>query len=523
MDLYKFSLRLTPYRRSILAAGFLLSFAAAAACLVASASMIMQSRIASHAAAQADSLTRTTSKWLETFALLDGLSGVTPCSDYFLDQMRRIAFLPDGIHELIHMKGNAIQCSVTQGKLAEPLDIGEPDFAVASGSIDIWFDRDLSILGFPGLSGTFMRVGDSMTIISEPALSAAPGSWLDQRIAFMTDAVARGEKSAPAEQMSFRREICDANGIYCAEFDAPVGALMKEATSAIAGGLLLCIVSGLAGMLWLRNWLNHIWSFPTRFRHLLDADTLFCQYQPLLDLEERRVGGIEVLARWRDICGETVYPDKFLPVVERNAMTRLFTEVLVDRVYRDLLALPDQGDKLRVHFNIFPQDFDASWLLEIFAPLSRLSDRFIIVAELVESDSLPLEHTREVVETLRQENILTYIDDFGAGYSNIQYLGYLSVAGVKLDRSFGQAPEGSLMAGLLHSAAGMINGAGFALVVEGVETEARLADLEKSGVVQQVQGYYIARPLPFRGLVEFLEKERLEPSFTADRKLAIVG
>ena len=60
------------------------------------------------------------------------------------------------------------------------------------------------------------------------------------------------------------------------------------------------------------------------------------------------------------------------------------------------------------------------------------------------------------------------------------------------------------MALLLDSAAGMIESTGYTVLVEGVETAEKLESLRRSGVVNQAQGFHIARPLAFDKLVAFL-------------------
>src|SRR5690606_12379698 len=99
----------------------------------------------------------------------------------------------------------------------------------------------------------------------------------------------------------------------------------------------------------------------------------------------------------------------------------------------------------------------------------------------------------------------TYIDDFGTGYSNMQNLAALSVDGVKLDRAFAMAPDNSMMAQMLRHAIEMIQATGRVMVVEGVETAARLALLrDMQARIDCVQGYFLARPLDSNAFVSLL-------------------
>jgi EAL domain-containing protein (putative c-di-GMP-specific phosphodiesterase class I) len=115
-------------------------------------------------------------------------------------------------------------------------------------------------------------------------------------------------------------------------------------------------------------------------------------------------------------------------------MTRKFTEILAKKALDELSPHVPPGTLLQVNFNIFPCDLQCATISEVFSDFQRVRDRFTVVVEIVESDSLPLEKARKEIEALKLVGINTYIDDYGAGYSNIQNLASLAVDGVKLDR-----------------------------------------------------------------------------------------
>lgn len=199
-------------------------------------------------------------------------------------------------------------------------------------------------------------------------------------------------------------------------------------------------------------------------------------------------------------------------------MTRKFTKMVVDTAFRELSASVPVGVRLQVNFNVFPCDLDSAFLCEVFAGFRAAADRFDVVVEIVESDALSFDGAQREIELLGRAGIKTYIDDFGAGYSNIHNLASLAVNGVKLDRSFAMAPEGSMMAKMLVYALGMIKTAGRALVVEGLENMARLELLRETQQVDYVQGYLISRPLPIDRFVAFLAAH--DPPSWAERRAA---
>ena len=462
---------------------------------------------------------------VQTMEALDAQPTVEACSEPFLLWMRRIALLPDGVHEIIYARNGSIECSVTAGKLETPIQLDPPDFTAAvDENINVWFRRDLGMLGFPGVVGTFVSSGDFLLVVPELNLAAPLPRWMQfEMVSFGADGSlwhSEGDHGLYAHvlgdtinspinrvfQPGFTAHGCDALNATCIAVLEPFGPLVQRFGSIILGGITLAVL--LAGVLTrlARHALNKFWSLPSRFRRQLSLDTTACQYQPLVYLKNNQIWGVEVLARWRDDDGTLVPPDEFLPIVERRGLHRRFTQFVVDRSYMELSRLPAGTEPLRVHFNIFPCDFEPDWMLELFEDFLADSARFTIVIELVESDVLPIERTRNAIARLRENGILTFIDDFGEGYSSIGYLAGLGTYGVKLDRSFGQAPEGSLMDAMLTSAIEMVGKTGQVLVVEGVETASRFAALKENGKVAIAQGYFISRPVAISDLKSLLSR-----------------
>jgi sensor c-di-GMP phosphodiesterase-like protein len=442
-----------------------------------------------------------------------------PCSEPFLDWMRRVAFLPDGIHEIIYARNGQLLCSVAAGKLDTPVALGNHDFAIGvEGHTSIWLDRDLGILGFPGIVGTFLSVSEYIVVLPDfEPVSPMPDGMHYEIVSRGHDGIAwhrQGKyglfsavSGAPGKVRwdvphvdAFSTFGCDAMNINCIALTTPLTPLIEKNAPVIAGTMLLAaLLAGIVTHL-LRGVLAEIWSLPSRFRHTLSAETIVCHYQPLLDLRHDRISGVEVLARWRDDDGTLIHPDKFLPIVEQRGMHRALTKYVVDRAYRELSTLPAGTEPLMVHFNIFPCEFAPGRMLMLFKDFLADKSRFSVVIELVENDALPIERTRDTIADLRKEGILTFIDDFGEGYSSIGYLAGLGTYGVKLDRSFGLAPEGSLMEAMLTSAIEMVSKTGQTIVVEGVETPWRLASLKANPKVSIGQGYFISRPVDIEAL-----------------------
>ena len=67
-----------------------------------------------------------------TFAELEKQVTAAPCSAEFREQLRRVAFLPDGFHEFLYVVDGAALCSASVGVFETPLQFGEPDIRVGA-------------------------------------------------------------------------------------------------------------------------------------------------------------------------------------------------------------------------------------------------------------------------------------------------------------------------------------------------------------------------------------------------------
>lgn len=458
----------------------------------------------------------------DTFGAITTQVTAAPCTRVFQSQLRRVAFLPDGFSEFLYVPNGRVECSLSVISMATPVALGDPDIAPSEKSpSEIWIDRGLGFAGLQGLVGSIVKRGD-FAIVVPPQKPAFPASsWFEREVVLNgTDGrywhragevevydhykIAQGPR-APWLDTTLRALVCDEYERYCVASEASaVGLFQTWKVYVFTAITLLAIISAwLAGRV--KSLIVKRWSFEARFRRHLDAESVICVYQPIIDVGTGAVVGCEILARWRDVDDSIVYPDRFIPLVEKHGLTAKFTRLVVQRAFAELSKTAPCDRKLKLTFNIFPRDLKSEILLDIFKVFKPLAGRFDIVVELVESDQIDIEDAQRQIETLRKAGIGTYIDDFGTGYSNIQNLAGLTVAGVKLDRAFAMAPDGSLMAKMLLHAIEMIHESGRAIVIEGVETAERLESLRQLvPPVDFAQGYFISRPLDVERFAVFV-------------------
>ncbi|HEX2840235.1 EAL domain-containing protein [Hyphomicrobium sp.] len=440
----------------------------------------------------------------------------TPCSNEFIRELRRVAFKPDGLNEFMYAPQGIVTCSTSMAsRVAVPL--GPPDIdRPGKGDIDLWVNKRLDMIGLSGVVGSVVLQEPFALVIPPQASWSDASSWLRKEFVVATGGRVwhlsgeSGTFAAASAQRTEGESMWAIHGTACSDAHPFCVALETNlAQIAFDWRAELILAVGVVGFYayWpasvAHRSLKKYWSLESRFRRNLDAASIVCAYQPILDLRTGAISSCEVLARWRDVDGSIVPPDKFIDLVASAGQTLEFTKMVADRAYAELSANLPQGTKLQVNFNIFPRDLDCEKLRHVFSAFEADRDRFPLALEIVENDEV-LDNVHGEIEALARHGIRTYIDDFGNGYSSIHRVASLAIHGVKLDRSFAMAPNESLMARMLVHALDMIGSSGREIVVEGVETQDRLDLLLESERVAYAQGYLISKPLPIGRLVEFL-------------------
>ncbi len=465
------------------------------------------------------------------FDAMDAQLVGTSCSPEFTAIMRRIAFLPDGISELMYAPGGTIACAANMGQLETPIDLGPPDIAPSEQfGIALWINRQLDMIGLGDLRGSIAGRGDFALAIPPQFLPAHTGpDWMEQELLYhvggggwMHRAGVDGisieaelsPRSAPLALLTgaIYQSACDSAGEHCVAARVWTWPLMQQRIPAIVIVLLTLAVLAAWFAQQICSLFERHWSFEARFLRNFRQESVVCAYQPLLNLHNDKVTGCEVLARWLDVDGTIVMPDQFLPIVEKHNLTERFTAKIIACAYKELSERLPPTARLQLNFNIFPRDLNAERLIPLFARFLETGSRFVPVIELVETAEVDPETAQVEIEKLRAVGIGVYVDDFGAGYSSMQNLACLTVDGVKLDRSFAMASDDSVMGRMLDHAIELIHAAGRILVVEGVETHDRLEKLKASGRVDFAQGYGIARPLTIDSFVAFMGEQGPRPN-----------
>ncbi|MBY8874005.1 bifunctional diguanylate cyclase/phosphodiesterase [Micromonospora sp. PLK6-60] len=244
-------------------------------------------------------------------------------------------------------------------------------------------------------------------------------------------------------------------------------------------------------------------------RRALDEGELEVYFQPKVTLRDRRLVGVECLARWEHPTHGVVAPEDFVAVAEHTGQLGRLTEVVLREGLRRSRDWASAEQPLSVAVNLsartltdrdFP-DRVRELLTEYAVPPQRLTFE-IREAGVLDGTDRPIPTLRR----LRDLGVRLSVDDFGTGSSSLAYLRRLPVHEVKVDRSFvqGMATDPGDLA-IVNAVVTLSQQFGLAVVAEGVESELTLELLQDIGC-EIGQGFLFSRPLPY---------ERLEAWFGA--------
>ncbi len=233
-------------------------------------------------------------------------------------------------------------------------------------------------------------------------------------------------------------------------------------------------------------------------------------YQPRLAAESRRTVALEALLRWAPPGRPLVPPCEFIPVLEDIGMMPIIGEWVLRSACTQTRQWRDEGlPPLRVSVNVSPAQFQSAGFLAMVERVLRDTgaDSSLIELELTESTLLadPAQ-ARHTLAALKVLGLSVSIDDFGTGFSSLNYLRHLAVDFLKIDRSFvsdiADSARDRAVAGAIIQLAEAL---GIAVVAEGVETEAQ-AEFFCGAQCAELQGYLFCRPIPAGQIGEFLAR-----------------
>lgn len=250
-------------------------------------------------------------------------------------------------------------------------------------------------------------------------------------------------------------------------------------------------------------------------RSALEHNQFSIVYQPIVSLETFKIVAIEALLRWEHPELGEISPVEFIPVAEECGVIITIGEWALRVACAELSKWQQEGfSTLQVAVNISANQLKQ---VNIFDKVSE-----ILMESKLKPNSLILELTETIIMDDIEKNIVILnkmkeigiqlvIDDFGIGYSSLNYLKKLPIDKIKIDRSFVadmlfQKDDAAITIAMIALA----NKLQMKVVAEGVENEQQIEFLIKN-YCNEGQGYYFSKPLSAKDCAKLLRANQVLP------------
>lgn len=238
----------------------------------------------------------------------------------------------------------------------------------------------------------------------------------------------------------------------------------------------------------------------------LSKGSFLLYYQPKVDIRNIKVRGYEALLRFKKSDGDIVGP-YFISKIEQIGFERIIDIWVINQLKKDLLIWKERNFYPKVSINISPESICNENIVQ------KIIDEFkgfkVSIEILERTFAKEMNLFIKNIEKLRENGFKIYIDDFGSGFSCLQYLNILPVDFIKLDRNLILNAKTKSGETLYKNIATMCKNQNFEIVAEGIETEKEIKIVKESNI-NVVQGFYFSKALPASSLENYeidLEKK----------------
>lgn len=244
----------------------------------------------------------------------------------------------------------------------------------------------------------------------------------------------------------------------------------------------------------------------------IDGGQVWVAYQPKFDLKTNSIAGAEALVRWRHPVRGEIPPNDFIPLAESQDRIEKLTYFVLNEAIMQMASITKIAPDFTISVNISPRILMSGSLCKRVLTMLK--------AHHVDASRLTLEITEtamladnakvdKCLEALRDAGVHISIDDYGTGYSTLEYFRAIPATEIKIDRSFIALIEHSNSDRLMvHSTIQLAHAMNRYVVAEGVESTEQMNLLKEMGC-DQVQGYFTGKPQHFNALVaNFLPEEK---------------
>ncbi len=243
-------------------------------------------------------------------------------------------------------------------------------------------------------------------------------------------------------------------------------------------------------------------------RRSIERGELRVYYQPQADIATLKINSAEALVRWQHPESGLLEPQKFLPLAEETGFISALDEWVLRTACAQVRAWQQAGlQHVCITVNLSARLFQRQDMIELITQtLSETGlnprDLDLDITEKVAMQDI--EQSIAKTTKLSGLGVKFSIDDFGTGFSSLNWLRKLPVEKLKIDRAFlGDTAISADNRAVISAIISLAHNLNLKVVAEGVESEEQIAFLRSAGC-DEIQGYISGRPMPadeFRKLI----------------------
>jgi diguanylate cyclase (GGDEF)-like protein/PAS domain S-box-containing protein len=252
----------------------------------------------------------------------------------------------------------------------------------------------------------------------------------------------------------------------------------------------------------------------TDLRRAVERGQMRVYYQPFVDLASGEVAGFEALLRWQHPKRGLLPPDEFLAAAEETGLiVPMGRFVLLEacRQIREFQRKHPEAGALRLSVNLSNRQFFESDLFDHIEEALATSGLDPRCLGLEITEGVIIRHADSAASRfsrLKSLGVQLYLDDFGKGYSSLNYLHRFPMDILKIDRSFvSRIEEAEGNHAIVRAIVTLAHQLGMEVVAEGIQTEEQRLKLRALGC-EYGQGFFLSEPVPADGAEALLMKRR---------------
>jgi diguanylate cyclase (GGDEF)-like protein len=250
-------------------------------------------------------------------------------------------------------------------------------------------------------------------------------------------------------------------------------------------------------------------------RSAIDSGQMRLVYQPIYNLDDLSLVGVEALLRWSNPKLGDVEPDEFIPILEQSGHIQEVGRWVLQTACTQMARWRARGDDVKLSVNVSARQLDHDDIVEHIrrALVETGLEPSALIVEVTETALMRnAEATAVRLAAIKALGVSIAVDDFGTGYSSLAYLQQFPVDCLKIDRRFTHAIEMSPESrALVNTLVQLGKDLGLRTLAEGVESTAEIEHLRRENV-DQAQGFLLSRPLdPMMLEAVILEPLRCRP------------